>query len=188
MKKSIAIVGMILITVSTYAQTSFTVDAYNFSNLSTENQKPVMVMLGSSELNQKLSFVGFSLISERFNQAEIGLGYNFTPSLYGNILVGIENHPDLWRIKSALIYSHGRTFIFSGGEIGASGYWYSSIGTYKIVDRKSDISIGYFLRRFEGLGPRIEWSKGKFNLYAMPFVYDFESKNSGLEVGLKLNL
>lgn len=171
-----------------FAQTNFTIDAYSYFNASRKTAKPVLVFIGTHSLTEKTSLIGFSLVSARFNEATLGINQTLTPHLSIAIMAGIENQPDLWRLKSSLVYTRDRVFLFLGSEYGASGLWYSSIGLYKVVDKKVGLGAGYFLRRFEGVGPRVEVTYRKISFYTMPFLYNLESEDTGGEIGIKANL
>ncbi len=123
------------------------------------------------------SFGVFAYTISAYKWAEAIGGLTYSPTEWSQILVGggAEQDVNPFRGYTGLWLGNAQLSFLAEAELGGSGFWYQSIGTWKANDW---LSVGYTARRFEGVGPRLEVSipKSPFTVWSSAYVFDLESR------------
>jgi hypothetical protein len=184
--KTTFFVILALVATNLFAQTSVIVDMYNYSKFE-GSYRPMMVTLGSHKLSDKTTLEWYTHISPDFSAFTIGFGHKLAKNWIGVGMIGVENNPKLAYGKATLLHPTENLFFMVGAEYGVSGWWAMSMA-HMPVQKDSPIRVGYFARRFEGVGPYGEVAKGKVHFWIAPILYNPETKGFGTEFGLRLHL
>lgn len=189
MKKIMFLLALVatLQTLGQIRQTNVIVDMYNFHNLETNKSRPMMVTLGNHKLSEKTTLEWFTHTSPDFSATTIGFGRQIAKNWIGVGMIGIENSPGLVRGKATILHPTDKIFFMIGAEYGVSGWWAMSMA-HTPVRKDSPVRLGYFARRFEGIGPYGEIAEGKVRFWFTPILYNPETKGFGAEFGLRLHL
>ncbi len=130
----------------------------------------------------KLSWTGFSVNTQYWNEALVGLAYAPIKEVEIYASVGLEKDNKPFRYSWGFWAGKYNVSLFSVYEQGGSGYWYKDILIY---NPKPFIGVGVHTQRGKGIGPRMELNfVGKFKVWGTYLIDD--DKKSGF-IGAKIS-
>ncbi len=182
MKKSLIMFVMlaVLTPILSFAQLNVYAD-YSGGKLT-----PTTTFFGVKKMSEKISLSYFSLVKEKWAEAQLGIIYQPAEWVQLGLSCGIEQKSSLFRTGSMLWFGSGDFSFLALVEegIGADNYWYQITGEEKI---NSNISLGLRAWRYEGIGPLFEYKLKEVKLWLMP-SYDFEFEKTSLIAGIKITM
>ncbi len=147
-----------------------------FGQATSEKITPVINFSTGKKFNDKIGISFFSLVSAN-GWAEAYFGPTFSPTKNSQLSfsAGIETGGNNFRMgMSAFVAFQPRiTFLLVAEKgDGRDNYWYHS----QLMKNWSKVSSGLMIRRFAGMGPRVEFKIYEgFSLWAAP-LYDIEDQ------------
>ncbi len=168
MKKTMLSIMLTLITLGLSGQ-----NMEFFVNFSESQMSPNFSIFSEKRINEKLGYAYFSLVSSNWAEAYVGPVYSPSSKISIYTFIGIETGGNNLRGSLGLFLDLGSNIFFlSFYEKGKGGqnYWYHS----QVIKKQKRTSYGLMLRRYSGLGPRIEFSISENVMFWLSPLYDFE--------------
>ncbi len=193
MKNLIIFASLFAMVLTLAAQTYFRPQTYALLNHQADSASVnVLSTIFAGNVSKKHPNVGwnaFALLNQRARFAEVLFGPTYVRShLQVGIMLGVETGITMWR-ASPWIYAEsksGRLAMFAAGEYGASGYWFTAEAKASVLkpESKTSLKLVAMARRFHGVGPRIDVSRGALTIFAAPFLWDWQRGGSNCMFGI----
>lgn len=180
MKKVIFFIVTLFISVIMFSQVSV------FTNYSEGKFNPCVTISGTKMISEKIGITYFSLVQEKWAEAQIGLSYSPAEWITFGLSGGLEQNEALYRTGAFLWLGKGKTSFIALLEKGngVDNYWYKSTFSYNV---SPNLNLGLMAWRFIGVGPIAKYKIKDFSLWLLP-TYEFENENFNLVFGVDIKI
>lgn len=149
---------------------------------------PGIDFYGTKKISKKVGVACFLMVENGWAEGLAGINYSPAPWITLEADGGIETTPTLYRLSASLWMGNDLVAfqsIFSKGD-GRDNWWYKAMLLFNIGKK---VSLGAMAWRYAGAGPYCGYRIGKLHsaIWTNP-VYDFESKNARIIVGVDVFL
>ncbi len=135
------------------AQTSARLELRSIYKSGAERPKFGMIGYVTHPIRWGLGVSGWLQVEEGWAEGYVGITYAPATWVELSASVGLEQASVPWRVAGSMWLGFDRFSSLTIVETGGSGPWYLSTLSVKIVDW---LKAGAMIRRFDGLGPRVD--------------------------------
>jgi len=141
-----------------------------------------LTLFVNHNIAKHVSVWSWLLVSGEWSEHLSGVTFAPHPAIELSLGAGVEQSQGLWRTTASIWVGEKEHFFFGVVEVGDSGFWFKLESNFQVLKR---LGLGFFAKRFVGVGPRIEIKLHKhLSLMGAPTWDSEEGKVKGI-VSLK---